>query len=186
MYTSALNLVCGVIEPPFASTMPRSTSSLPIPRSKSPALSPAMPSSNCFLNISTPVTTVFRVSRKPTISTSSPTFTLPRSILPVTTVPRPEIEKISSIGIRNGLSNSRTGCGTLLSTASISASTCFSHFSSPFRAPSADNRTVVSRELIGLQQFSDFEFHQIQQLRVVNSVTLIERDYDVRHTYLPR
>src|SRR5471032_2714093 len=59
-------------------------------------------SSSCFLNISTPVTTVLRVSRKPTISTSSPTFTLPRSIRPVTTVPRPEIEKMSSIGIRNG------------------------------------------------------------------------------------
>src|ERR1700693_5715827 len=102
MYTSALNLVCGVIDPPFASTMPRSTSSFAMPRSNRPALSPASPSSNCFLNISTPVTTVLRVSRKPTISTSSPTFTLPRSIRPVTTVPRPEIEKISSIGIRNG------------------------------------------------------------------------------------
>ena len=49
-----------------------------------------MPSSNSFLNISTPVTTVVRVSRMPTISTSSFTFTLPRSIRPVATVPRPE------------------------------------------------------------------------------------------------
>src|SRR2546429_1730062 len=103
MYTSPLNLVCGVIDPPLPSTIPRSTSSFAMPRSSSPALSPARPSSSCFLNISTPVTTVLRVSRKPTISTSSPTFTLPRSIRPVTTVPRPEIEKISSIGIRNGL-----------------------------------------------------------------------------------
>ena len=108
-----------------------------------------MPSSSCFLNISTPVTTVLRVSRKPTISTSSPTFTLPRSIRPVTTVPRPEIEKMSSIGIRNGLSSSRAGCGTLLSTASISASICFSHFSSPFKRSErgqANHRRVVSRE----------------------------------------
>jgi hypothetical protein len=30
---------------------------------------------------------------------------------PVTTVPRPEIEKTSSIGIRKGLSISRCGCG---------------------------------------------------------------------------
>jgi hypothetical protein len=30
---------------------------------------------------------------------------------PVTTVPRPEIENTSSIGIRNGLSVSRSGCG---------------------------------------------------------------------------
>src|ERR1700694_3777177 len=111
MYTSALNLVCGVIDPPLASTMPRSTSSFAMPRSSSPALSPASPSSNCFLNISTPVTTVLRVSRNPTISTSSPTFTLPRSIRPVTTVPRPEIEKMSSIGIRNGLFSSRARRG---------------------------------------------------------------------------
>src|ERR1700746_3231613 len=62
MYTSALNLVCGVIDPPLANTMPRSTSSLPMPRSSRPALSPAMPSLSCFLNISTPVTTVFRLS----------------------------------------------------------------------------------------------------------------------------
>src|SRR5213594_3718680 len=74
--------------------MPRSTSSFAVPRSKRPALSPARPSSSCFLNISTPVTTVLRVSRKPTISTSSPTFTLPRSMRPVTTVPRPDREDI--------------------------------------------------------------------------------------------
>jgi hypothetical protein len=43
-------------------------------------------------------------SRMPTISTSSPTLTMPRSMRPVTTVPRPEIENTSSTGIRNGLS----------------------------------------------------------------------------------
>jgi hypothetical protein len=64
------------------------------------------------LNISMPVTTVCRVSRKPTISTGSPTFTMPRSMRPVTTVPRPWIEKISSIGMMNGLSISRGGSGT--------------------------------------------------------------------------
>jgi hypothetical protein len=49
--------------------------------------------------------------RMPTISTSSPTLTMPRSTRPVTTVPRPEIENTSSIGIRNGLSIGRSGCG---------------------------------------------------------------------------
>ena len=107
-------------------------------------MSPARPSSNCFLNISTPVTTVFCVSRKPTISTSSPTFTLPRSIRPVTTVPRPWIEKISSIGIRKGLSTSLAGSGTFLSTASISSSIDFSHLASPFKAPKAEPRTMGS------------------------------------------
>ena len=113
-YASALNFVCGVIDAGLASTCPRSTSSFSVPRSSSPTLSPAMPSSSSFRNISIPVTTRFIVGRKPTISTSSPTFTLPRSTRPVTTVPRPEIEKISSIGIANGLSTSRTGCGMYL------------------------------------------------------------------------
>ena len=52
-----------------------------------------------------------RRPQSPTISTSSPTFTIPRSTRPVTTVPRPEIENTSSIGIRNGWSIGRSGCG---------------------------------------------------------------------------
>ena len=85
-------------------------------------MSPATPSSRTFLNISTPVTTFFCVSRIPTISTSSPVFTFPRSTRPVTTVPRPEIENTSSTGIRNGLSTSRSGSGTYSSTAAMSSS----------------------------------------------------------------
>jgi len=45
--------MCGVMDPPLASTMPRSTSSFAMPRRSKPALSPASPSSSCFLNIST-------------------------------------------------------------------------------------------------------------------------------------
>src|SRR3982751_6795607 len=88
----------------FARTWPRSTSSRSIPRRRQPTLSPGSPWSRSFLNISTPVTTVFRVSRMPTISTSSPTFTTPRSIRPVTTVPLPLIPHTSSIGMRYGFS----------------------------------------------------------------------------------
>jgi hypothetical protein len=62
-------------------------------------------------NISTPVHVVFVVSLMPTISISSPTFTIPRSTRPVTTVPRPEIENTSSIGIRNAPSTARSGSG---------------------------------------------------------------------------
>ena len=97
--------------PGFAITCPRSTSSFSTPRSSSPTLSPARPSSSSFLNISTPVTTVLRVARKPTISISSPTLQMPRSMRPVTTVPRPWIEKMSSIGMMNGLSITRSGIG---------------------------------------------------------------------------
>ena len=46
---------------------------------------------------------------------------MPRSTRPVTTVPRPEIENTSSIGIRNGLSLARSGCGMYSSTAFISS-----------------------------------------------------------------
>ena len=75
-------------------------------------MSPASPRSRIFWNISTPVTTVLRASRAmPTISISSPTFTVPRSIRPVVTVPRPLIPNTSSIGIRNGLSTARAGVG---------------------------------------------------------------------------
>ena len=43
------------------------------------------------------------VSLIPTISISSPTLITPRSTRPVTTVPRPEIENTSSIGIMKSL-----------------------------------------------------------------------------------
>ena len=75
-------------------------------------LSPAWPSSKILRNISTPVHTVLVVGRNPTISTSSPVWTIPCSTLPVTTVPRPVIVNTSSIGIKNGLSKSRSGSGT--------------------------------------------------------------------------
>ncbi len=85
-------------------------------------LSPAWAISIIFRNISTPVTTVLRgFSVNPTISTSSPTLTVPRSTLPVATVPRPVMVNTSSIGIRKGLSISRLGVGINWSTASISA-----------------------------------------------------------------
>ena len=74
-------------------------------------LSPAIASSMLLRNISTPVTTVSRVGRNPTISTFSPTFTFPRSTRPVPTVPRPEIENTSSIATSSGLSIARSGVG---------------------------------------------------------------------------
>ena len=82
-----------------------------MPLSSRPTLSPAWPSSSIFLNISTPVTTVLWVGRMPTISTSSEVWILPRSTLPVTTVPLPVIEKTSSMASRKGLSTSLSGVG---------------------------------------------------------------------------
>ena len=56
-------------------------------------------------------TTVFWVGRSPTISTSSPTLTMPCSILPVTTVPRPVMVMTSSTDMRKGLSIVAVGLG---------------------------------------------------------------------------
>src|SRR3954465_14928582 len=66
------------MEPGFASTCPRSTSSFFVPRRRAPMLSPARPSSSSLRNISTPVQVVLVVGRRPMISISSPTFTIPR------------------------------------------------------------------------------------------------------------
>ena len=82
-----------------------------MPRSSTPTLSPARTSSRSLRNISRSVAVVLRVSVIPTISTSAIFASVPRSTRPVTTVPRPVIEKTSSIGIRKGLSTSRTGSG---------------------------------------------------------------------------
>ncbi len=76
------------------------------------------------------------------ISMVSPTLTLPPSIRPVTTVPRPVIENTSSIGMMNGLSNARSGSSKNSSTVLINSSTLDSHSSSPSSALSADTRTI--------------------------------------------
>ena len=58
MYTSALNFVCGVIEPGLATTCPRSTSSFLMPRSSTPTLSPAVAlSSSLRAHLNAPVAT---------------------------------------------------------------------------------------------------------------------------------
>ena len=95
-----------------------------MPRNNAPMLSPARPSSRILRNISTPVHVVFCVARIPTISISSPVCTMPCSTRPVTTVPRPVIVNTSSIGIKNGFSVSRSGCGMYVSTAVINSKIC--------------------------------------------------------------
>ncbi len=90
-----------------------------------------------------PVTVVLVDSgRMPTISTSSLTLITPRSIRPVTTVPRPVMVKTSSTGMRNGLSVSRTGSGMESSTACMRSTIDWTHFSSPSRALRAEIGTT--------------------------------------------
>ena len=123
----------------------------------------------------------------PMMSTVSPVWTTPRSIRPVTTVPRPVIENTSSTGIRNGFSTSRTGSGIASSTAFMSSRTDSPHFSSPFSAGygrNADDRDVVARELVLGEQLADLELDELEDLLVVHHVALVERDDDVRHADL--
>jgi hypothetical protein len=111
IYASALNFVCGVIDPGLATTCPRSTSSRLTPRSNTPMLSPASLVQKLAEHLNARANRLHRVLDADDLD-SSFTLTIPRSTRPVTTVPRPEMLNTSSIGIRNGLSMSRTGSGT--------------------------------------------------------------------------
>ena len=44
---------------------------------------------------------------------------------------------------------------------------------------------VVARELILRQQLAHFQLHQLQQLRVVHRIALVQKHHDARHAYLP-
>ena len=49
-----------------------------------------------------------------------------------------------------------------------------------------DDRRRVPRELVLGQQLPHLELHQLQQLRVVHHVALVQEHHDVRHVHLPR
>ncbi|CAJ3927430.1 Uncharacterised protein [Burkholderia pseudomallei] len=49
-----------------------------------------------------------------------------------------------------------------------------------------DDRRVVAREVVLRQQFAHFHFDQLEQLRVVHHVALVQEHDDVRHTDLTR
>ena len=85
---------------------------------------------------------VFAVGLIPTISISSPVCTMPCSTRPVTTVPRPVIVNTSSIGIKNGRSVARSGCGMNVSTAAINPRICSVAATSPSNAFNAETFTT--------------------------------------------
>ena len=176
-----LEVGMGVIEPGLHNTWPRSISSFLVPRSRTPMLSPAWPWSRILRNISTPVHTVLAVGRNPTISTGSLILTMPCSTLPVATVPRPEMVKTSSTGIKKGLSISRTGSGMNESTASISLSTPSAASASPssaLRAETADDGVSSPGNSYAAEQLADLELHQFEQLLVFHGVHFVERHDD--------
>src|ERR1700749_2627574 len=155
MYAVPSKSVCGVTEPGFTTTWPRSTSSRLVPRRSRPQFSPAQASSSCLWNISIPVTVVFCVGRIPTISTSELMARVPRSARPVTTVPRPVIVQTSSIGIRNGF--------------------FFFGARETLEARDANDGSVVSVEALAGQQLANLELNELKDLLVVDHVRLVER-----------
>ena len=50
----------------------------------------------------------------------------------------------------------------------------------------ADDRDVVTREVVLGQQLPDLELHELEQLRVVDHVHLVQEDHDVGHLHLAR
>ena len=110
---------------------------------------------------------------------------------PVTTVPRPEIENTSSIGIRNGWSIGRSGSGTKVSSASYSlriASSASLALLAVERLDrrAADHRRLVAGELVLGQKLAHLELDQIEQLGIVHHVDLVEEHHDVGHAHLAR
>src|ERR1700741_1196755 len=55
-----------------------------------------------------------------------------------------------------------------------------------FQGTAAHHRNVVAGKFILAQQLAHFQFHQLQQFRIVYRVSLVHEYYHRRHTYLPR
>ena len=113
---------------------------------------------------------------------------MPRSMRPVTTVPRPLIENTSSIAIRNGLSMSRTGSGISRverrRAARRSTPPTSRRRSAPGSAAPLDDLRVVAVELVLVEELADFHLDQLEHLRVFDRVALVQNDDDVLETDL--
>ena len=99
-------------DPRLHNTCPRSTSSRSMPRSRAAHIVPSRPKVQDLPEHShAGHHRLACVTPNPRSQLPPPTFTVPRSMRPVTTVPRPLMPNTSSMLIRNGLSVTRTGSG---------------------------------------------------------------------------
>ena len=127
----------------------------------------------------------------PTISISSPTLMMPRSTRPVTTVPRPEMEKTSSTGIRKAPSTARSGVrdvavqrfGELHDGAFAEFALVAFHGQ---LGAAVDDGGGVAGEVVLVEQFAHFHLDEFEQLGVVDHVALVHEDDDVGHAHLAR
>ena len=134
------------------------------------------------------MTTVLEVcSWIPTISTVSPVLTMPCSMRPVATVPRPVIEKTSSTGIRNGLSSVALGLRDVgvervgeLEDLGLVLLVALERL----ERRADDERDVVAREVVLGEQVAHLDLDELEQLVVVDHVGLVEEHDDVGHADL--
>src|SRR4029077_8334813 len=205
-YTSALNFLKGLMDPGLASTWPRCTSAVSMPRSKAPMLSPPRPSSSNFRNISTPVTTDFFVSACiPTISISSPTFTIPRSTRQATTVPRPQtppppagdapppprdrenvLDRHQKRLVHRPRRRRNVRVHRLHQLPDRLRRLRVRRVLVRLQRGPPHHRHVVPRKLVLLQELPHLQLHQVQNLRVVHHVHFVHEHDQERHVHLPR
>ena len=135
---------------------------------------------------------VFAVGLRPTSSTSSFTFTLPRSTRPVTTVPRPSIENTSSIGIRNGLSRSRNRRRDVLVDRldeiedRLRIRIVRRFRVQRFEGRTTDDRRIIAVEFVLLQKLANLGLNEVDEFRIIHHIALIEEHHDLRHADLAR
>ena len=112
---------------------------------------------------------------------------MPRSIRPVTTVPRPgDREDVFDRHQERLVDIARRQRHVLVDRIHQRINLLFPLLFAVQRTQCGQPyyRQIVARELIGLQQFAYFELHQVKQLGIIHRIALVQRNHDVRHTYL--
>ena len=114
----------------------------------------------------------------PTISISSPTLTKPRSIRPVTTVPRPEIENTSSIGIKKRKINRSIRLRDIAINRlhqchdrRLSRLVLFAFKRRQRRA--LDDRDIIPWKLVARQKLPYLQLNKLKKLLVINLINLV-------------
>ena len=152
-----------------------------------PTLSPAWPESRSLRNISTPVTVVFCVGRRPTISTSSPTFTC--ALLDSAGDDRAttgdghhvlDRHEERLVDLADRLGDEGVDRGHQLEDALGGLRVALERL----ERRDADDRGVVAGELVLVEQLTDLELDEVEQLLVVDHVGLVQRDDDRGHADL--
>ena len=170
-------------------TWPRSTSSFFNPRSKTPTLSPAWLRPKFLEHFDAGHDGLLRsasIRRFPLLVH----LDLPRSTRPVTTVPRPSIEKIlrSASGTAYRFRGPARECnhpGLHEVQYRLRIRIVGRLRFQGFQGRTADDRgRCRPAKLILLQKFADFGFNQIDEFRIVHHIHLVQKDDDGRHADL--